>query len=137
MVGRGRLPEMTNGDTREDRAGAIVNAFLQNKSMEQKLDYLARGRRFAKLAVGQLKEDWIIAVRSWLARKDQTDEIMMDDLASELRLRRLEPPYRAVEQELAKRFADTEESGRKGKIRQVAREIGKFVREYKRHSGKS
>ena len=47
MVGRGRLPEMTNGDTPEDRAGAIVNAFLQNKSMEQKLDYLARGRRFA------------------------------------------------------------------------------------------
>jgi hypothetical protein len=28
----------------------------------------------------------------------------MDDLASELRLRRLEPPYRAVEKELADRF---------------------------------
>jgi len=123
---------MTNGDTREDRAGAIVNAFLQNKSMEHKLDYLARGRRFAKLTVGQLQEDWIIAVRSWLARKDQTDEMMMDDLASELRLRRLEPPYRAVEQELAKRFADTEESGRKGKIRQVAREIGELLRENER-----
>jgi len=128
---------MTNGDTPEDRAGAIVNAFLQNKSMEQKLDYLARGRRFAKLAVGQLKEDWIIAVRSWLARKDQTDEIMMDDLASELRLRRLEPPYRAVEQELANRFAHTEDSKRKEEIREVAWEIGEFVREYKCRSGKS
>jgi hypothetical protein len=128
---------MTNGDTREDRVGAIVNAFLQNKSMEQKRDYLARGRRFAKLAVGQLKEDWIIAVRRWLARKDQTDEMMMDDLASELRLRRLEPPYRAVEQEHANRFAHTEDAKRKEKIREVACEIGEFVLEYKCRSGKS
>jgi hypothetical protein len=28
---------------------AIVNAFLQNKSMQQMQDYLARGRRFARL----------------------------------------------------------------------------------------
>ena len=46
---------------------AIVNAFLQHKSLKQTQDYLARGRRFAKLDVGQLNEDWIIAVRSWLA----------------------------------------------------------------------
>jgi hypothetical protein len=128
---------MTNGDTREDCAGAIVNAFLQNKNMEQKRDYLARGRRFAKLAVGQLKEDWIIAVRRWLAQKDQTDEMMMDDLASELRLRGLEPPYRAVEQELANRFAHTQDAKRKEKIREVACEIGEFVLEYKCRSGKS
>jgi hypothetical protein len=128
---------MTNGDTREDCAGAIVNAFLQNKSMEQKRDYLARGRRFAKLAVGQLKEDWIIAIRRWLAQKDQTDEMMMDDLASELRLRGLEPPYRAVEQELANRFAHTQDAKRKEKIREVACEIGEFVLEYKCRSGKS
>jgi hypothetical protein len=128
---------MTNGDTGEDCAGAIVNAFLQNKSMEQKRDYLARGRRFAKLAVGQLKEDWIIAVRRWLAQKDQTDEMMMDDLASELRLRGLEPPYRAVEQELANRFAHTQDAKRKEKIREVACEIGEFVLEYKCRSGKS
>ena len=128
---------MTDRDTCEDHAGAIVNAFLQNKSMEQKRDYLARGRRFAKLAVGQLKENWIIAVRRWLAQKDQTDEMMMDDLASELRLRRLEPPYRAVEQELANRFAHTKDAKRKEKIREVACEIGEFVLEYKCRSGKS
>jgi hypothetical protein len=45
---------------------AIVNAFLQHKSMEQMQDYLARGRRFAKLDVGRLNKDWINAVRSWL-----------------------------------------------------------------------
>ncbi len=55
---------MTNDDVHEDRARVIVDAFLQNKSMEQKQDYLARGRRFAKLDVAQLNEGWIMAVGS-------------------------------------------------------------------------
>ena len=122
---------MTNGDTREDRAGAIVNAFLQNKSMEHKLDYLARGRRFAKLTVGQLQEDWIIAVRSWLAHKHRAKERIMDDLAA-ARLRGVEPPYAAVEQELADRSARTKENERKKVIRAVAREIGDFMCENQR-----
>ena len=108
---------------------AIVNAFLQHKSMKQMQDYLARGRRFAKLDVERLNEDWIIAVRSWLAHKDRTKERMMDDLAAELRLRGLEPPYGAVEQELADRSAQTNEAERKKTVREVAREIGEFMRE--------
>jgi hypothetical protein len=128
---------MTNDDTHDDRARAMVNAFLQNTSMELGRDYLARGRRFAKLDIGQLNEDWIIAVRRWLARKNRTNERMMDDLAAELRLRGLEPPYRAVEQELADRFARTKVSKRKEKIRQVAQEIGKFMRENQGSSTRS
>ena len=118
-------------ETAEDPrdAGAILNAFLQHKSMEQMQDYLARGRRFAKLDIGRLNEDWVIAVRSWLAHKHRTKERMMDDLAAELRLRGLEPPYCAVEQELADRSAQTNEAKRKKTVRQVAREIGKFMRE--------
>ena len=108
---------------------AIVDAFLQHKSMEQMQDYLARGRRFAKLDVGRLNKDWIIAVRSWLAHKDRTKERMMDDLAAELRLHRLEPPYGAVEQELADRSAQTNQADRKRSVRGVAREIGEFMRE--------
>ncbi len=108
---------------------AIINRFLQHKSMEQIQDYLARGRRFAKLDVGQLNEEWIIAVRSWLAHKDRTAERMMDDLAAELRLRKLEPPYSAIEQGLADRSAQTKEAERKKAFREVAREIGEFMRE--------
>jgi hypothetical protein len=54
---------------------------------------------------------------------------MMDDLAAELRLRGLEPPYGAVEQQLADRSAQTKETERKKTVRQVARKIGKFMRE--------
>ena len=108
---------------------AIVNAFLQHKSMKQMQDYLARGRRFAKLGMARLNKDWIIAVRSWLANKYRTKERLMDDLAAELRLRGFEPPYGAVEQDLANRSAQTSETERKRTAREVAREIGEFMPE--------
>jgi hypothetical protein len=118
-------------ETAEDPrdAGAIVNAFLQHKSMKQMQDYLARGRRFAKLDVERLNKDWIIAVRGWLAHKHRTIEPLMDDLAAELRLRGLESPYGAVEQELVGRNAQTNQAERKRTVREVAREIRKFMRE--------
>jgi hypothetical protein len=117
----------TAGDPRDREA--MVKAFLQYKSMEQMQDYLARGRRFAKLDAERLNTDWIIAVRSWLAHKHRTKERMMDDLAAELRLRGLEPPYGAVEQELADRSVQTNQAERKRTVREVAREIGEFMRE--------
>ena len=107
---------------------AIVNAFLQHKSMNQMQDYLARGRRFAELDMERLNKDWIIAVRSWLAHKHRTKERLMDDLAAELRLRGLEPPYGAVEQDLADRSAQTSEAERKRTVREMAQEIGEFMR---------
>src|SRR5262245_23185702 len=107
----------------------IVNAFLKHRGMDQRQDYLARGRRFATLDVGQLTEGWIIAVRDWLADKDRPTERMMDDLAAELRLRGLEPPYGVVEQELVDRSAQTNETERQETLRKIAREIGEFMRE--------
>src|SRR5262249_20469259 len=120
----------TAGDARDPEA--MVKAFLQYKSLEQTQHYLTRGRRFAKLDVAQLNADWIIAVRSWLAHKDRANERKMDDLAAELRLRGVEPPYAPVAQELADRSAQTKEPGRKKVLRAVAREIGDFMRENQR-----
>src|SRR5215510_11354500 len=119
--------KMDERDPRDPEA--IVNAFLQHKNMEQMQDYLARGRRFAEFDVERLNKDWIIAVRSWLADKHRTKERMMDDLAAELRLRGVEPPYGAVEQELADRSAQTNVTERTRTVREIAREIGEFIRE--------
>ena len=113
-------------DLREDLQ-AIVNVFLQHKGMELIQDYLARGRRFVKFDVQQLNENWIIAVRSWLAHKDRTNERNMDGLASELRLRGLDPPYRAVARELADRSAHTKEPERRKAVEELAREINEFM----------
>jgi hypothetical protein len=119
----------TVGDPRDPEA--MVKAFLQYKIMEHMQDYLNRGRRFAKIDDERLSKDWIIAVRSWLAHKRRAKERIMDDLAAELRLRGLEPPYGAVEQELADR-SQTNEAERKKTVREVAREIGEFMRENER-----
>jgi len=121
-----REMDETAEDARDPEA--IVNAFLQHKSLEQMQDYLARGRRFAELDMERLNKDWIIAVRGWLAHKHRTKERLMDDLAAELRLRWLEPPYGAVEQDLADRSAQTSETERKRTAREIAQEIGEFVR---------
>jgi hypothetical protein len=116
-------------EQREHRAKKNIHAFLQRRSIEQRRSYLARGRRFLVLDVGQLSKSWITAVNNWLARKDRASEIMMDDLTAELRLRGLEPPYDAVKQELATRFAGMDEATQWKAGRKFAQEIGMFIRE--------
>src|SRR5262245_29873006 len=49
-----RKMDETAGDPRDPEA--IVNAFLQHKSMKQMQDYLARGRRFAEFDVERLNK---------------------------------------------------------------------------------
>ena len=108
-------------EQREHRAKKNIYAFLQRRSLEQRRHYLARGRRFVLLDVGQLSKSWITAVKNWLARKDRATEVTMDDLTAELRLRGLEPPYDAVKQELATRFAEWTRPP-KGKLEENSRE---------------
>jgi len=116
-------------EQREHRAKKNIYAFLQRRSIEQRRSYLARGRRFVVLDVGQLSKSWITAVKNWLARKDRASEIAMDDLTAELQLRGLTPPYDAVKQELATRFARMNEGTQKKTGREFARQVGMFVRE--------
>jgi hypothetical protein len=115
---------------RERGAETNIHAFLQRRRMEQRRNYLARGRRFVILDVEQLGKSWITAVRNWLARKDRAAEVTMDDLTAELRLRGLEPPYEAIKQELAIRFAGTDEFAQKKVVREFARQIGMIVRSH-------
>jgi hypothetical protein len=116
-------------EQREHRAKKNIYALLQRRNMDQRRSYLARGRRFIVLQVGQLSKSWITAVKNWLARKDRASEITMDDLTAELRLRGLEPPYDAVKQELATRFAGMDEATQRKAGRKFAREIDMFRRE--------
>jgi hypothetical protein len=116
-------------EQREHRAKKNIYAFLQRRNIDQRRSYLARGRRFIVLDVGQLSKSWITAVKNWLARKDRASEITMDDLTAELQLRGLEPPYDAVKQTLATRFAGMDETTQRKAGRKLAREIGLFIGE--------
>jgi hypothetical protein len=123
----GKAAEMAD-QQRERRAKTNIHAFLQRKSIEQRRNYLARGRRFVILDAGQLSNSWITAVRNWLARKDRSAEVTMDDLTAELRLRGLEPPYEAVKQDLAIRSAGIDEVAQNKIVTEFARHIGMSVR---------
>jgi hypothetical protein len=123
----GKAAEMAD-QQRERRAKTDIHAFLQRKSIEQRRNYLARGRRFVILDVEQLSNSWITAVRNWLARKDRSAEVTMDDLTAELRLRGLEPPYEAVKQDLAIRSAGIDEVAQRKIVTEFARHIGMSVR---------
>jgi hypothetical protein len=112
-----------------DRAVALIDQFLQHRKMEQTQDYLSRGRRFAGLNGERLNQDWVAAVRRWLAHKDRSGERTMDDLAAELELRGAEPPYEAVKQELAARFAAIEQVEQTKVGKQFAREVATFIRD--------
>jgi hypothetical protein len=114
---------------RERRAKSNIDAFLQRRDIEQRQKYLSRGRRFVILDVGQLSKSWITAVRNWLARKDRTAEVTMDDLTAEIRLRGLEPPYEAIKQDFAGRFAGVDDATQRKLVREFARQVGTFVRE--------
>jgi hypothetical protein len=106
-----------------------ISMHSSSAGTDQRWSYLARGRRFVVLDVGQLSKSWIAAVKNWLARKDRASEITMDDLTAELRLRGLEPPYDAVKQGLATRFAGIDEATQRKAGSKFAREIGMFIRE--------
>ena len=112
---------------REARAKGNIHDFLQRRNLEQRRKYLARGRRFVVLDVGQLGKSWIAAVRNWLVRKDRAAEVTMDDLTAELRLRGLEPPYEAIKHEFALRFAGIDEVAQKKLVREFARQIGMSI----------
>jgi hypothetical protein len=71
-----REMDETAEDARDPEA--IVNAFLQHKSMNHMQEYLARGRRFAELDMERLNKDWIIAVRGWLAHKHRTPPLQAE-----------------------------------------------------------
>jgi hypothetical protein len=116
-------------EQREHRAKKNIYAFLQRRNIDQRRSYLARGRRFIVLDVGQLSKSWITAVKNWLARKDRASEITMDDLTAELQLRGLEPPYDGVKQALATRLAGMDETTQRKAGRKLAREIGLFIGE--------
>ncbi len=87
----------------------------------------SRGRRFANLNDEQLTENWIAAVRTWLARKGPVTELAMDDLTAELRLRGFEPPYDAMNRELAARFFEFNKAAQKKVATRFARHLTAFL----------
>jgi hypothetical protein len=89
----------------ERRENAIINALLASERMECTRNYLSRGRRFGGMETDEIKQRWIAATRKYQVSYGEVDPREMDDLTSELDLRKVEPPREAVRDE-TKRVAE-------------------------------
>jgi hypothetical protein len=88
----------------DDDEDEFINAeeYLQHVLMNETKAYFDRGRRFAKLNVAQLNERWVVVFKAYFADHNRRQGLEMDDLAAELRLRGLDPPFEAVQAEICK-----------------------------------
>ena len=82
------------------RFDALPKAWIQNELFEQTKDYLTRGRRFERLRVDRLNEEWAKAFRQFVNRQAGPHGRDLDDAGAELRLRSAEFPTHLVMQEV-------------------------------------
>ena len=85
------------------KRGITIQSWIESESVDDIADYAARGRRFATLSDAELLEAWVGALKK-SARNFQNTRVrdMHSDYTSEYRLRRLEPPYDLVSDDLDK-----------------------------------
>jgi hypothetical protein len=95
---------MSNSTDHDEDEGELIDAdeYLLHVLMIETKAYFDRGRRFATLDVAQLNEKWIVIFKAYFADHDRQQGLEMDDLAAELRLRGLDPPFKAVKAEISK-----------------------------------
>ena len=116
---------------RRDDADALAESYLQHELMNETKDYLDRGRRFKLLAVTELNEKWVIVFRRFTAH-DRTPIGEMDDLAAELRLRGLDPPYDRVRSEMSKLQDEIKRLGPDAPSDRLDERIARFLAEHKK-----
>lgn len=71
---------------------------LESGKMDEQAEYLGRGRSYASLSVEELKDQWCVAFNARAADfRSLPMHRWVADLASELGLRGIEPPYERVD----------------------------------------
>jgi hypothetical protein len=95
---------MSKSTDPDEDEGEFIDAeeYLQHVLMNETKAYFDRGRRFAKLDVAQVNEKWVVVFKAHFADHKRKQGLEMDDLAAELRLRGLDPPFEAVKAEISK-----------------------------------
>ena len=113
----------------EERFEALPEAWLQNELLEQTRDYLTRGRRFERLRIDQLNEEWAKAFRQFVRRQIGPYVRDMDDAGAELRLRGEEFPTHLVTSEVEQLKAAIQRVGPISPSAEFDRKIDEFIRD--------
>jgi copper homeostasis protein CutC len=78
-----------------------IDALIKSDQMESTARYLTSGRRFANLETEEIKQRWTEATRTFLISYGGVNPREMDDLGSELGVRKVALPYKNVRDETA------------------------------------
>ena len=113
--------------TSENAGLNLSEAYLQHVLMNETKDYLERGRRFAQLSIDKLDESWIKAFKIYFATRLRPAARDMDDLAAELRLRGRDPPFDAVQSEIADLRVELEQVNPDELRPELDRQIDEFL----------
>lgn len=85
----------------DDDIAKLTRAWIENKPFEQAQAYARRGRSYANLSTGELKERWVTAFKRMVADvRDVSLQREPNDLEAELTLRQEQPPFARVRQEM-------------------------------------
>jgi hypothetical protein len=77
-----------------------LEGWLASRGSDRLADYAARGRKHQNLTIGELTAAWVHAFRSIVDKvRDPERRAIEEDFASELLLRKSEPPYELVREE--------------------------------------
>ena len=83
----------------EAEIAAAVEGMLETEAMDACARYLGSGRVFQHLADNELMACWAAAFRTYCASRKPEDGRRVDDAASELKLRNIEPDKSLIENE--------------------------------------
>src|SRR5271169_5455138 len=115
-----------------ERIEALPEFWLQNELLEQTRDYLTRGRRFERLRINHLNEEWAKAFRQFVRWQIGPHVRDMDDAGAELRLRGEEFPAHLVTSEVEQLRAAIRRVGPISPSTEFGRKIDEFIRDMKK-----
>ena len=81
----------------------VMLAYLEDLRFDEATDYVRRGRANERKSAEDLEQEWLAGFRAWAesnARNKVFDRRPLDDLEFEMYLRRIEPPFDLVKDEI-------------------------------------
>lgn len=102
----------------------LIHALLENALMEQRADYLRRGRQHAALSNAAVEACWVAAFTAWLNDRSNIRARAYEDAGAELGIRNLELPTHAIPDQIE--FIQKEIRKLGSEANGVKEAIGKF-----------
>ncbi len=110
----------------------LPEVWLQNELLEQTRNYLTRGRRFERLRINQLNEEWAKAFRQFVRLQIGPHVRDMDDAGAEIRLRGEGFPAHLVTSEVEQLRTVIQRTGPVSPSAEFNRKFDEFIRDLNR-----